>query len=564
MNAQATQPAISPSHQQLRARCEAVGLPTWRFGAEGRLLDSPGGSGIVARLMRSPYLSSLASRRVSEGATGGAMAPAELFPGCWMIAIEETSRRRRVGAIAGVLFEPRAMETEEFAAACQSAQLDRLAAGSAVAALAMHSPGSVRIVAALLGFASEDLLNTARSDAAASSSGQQLTELYEEIALLYKLGKSMNQLVHPEQFVRTACAELHETMNFRWIGAKFLDDPRFCRAMTGKLIVSGDLPCVEAALRAEAGLIVESLTDQKYEVLQGERLVSIASSAGQVLVQPIVRNGAVIGGLFAGGKHGSDPCISNVDIKLMEAAAGYIGTLLDNAFLYDDQQILFLGVVEALTASIDAKDPYTCGHSERVSHLAALLAGSCGLNEEEVERIRIAGLVHDIGKIGVPEAVLCKAGKLTDEEFGLIKLHPEIGYDILKDIPLLSDVLPGVLHHHERYDGRGYPHRLGGEAIPMMARIIGLVDSFDAMSSNRTYRGALPRAKVLDEIRRNAGTQFDPALAERFLCIDLYRYDELVQQHHEGSLQGGLRTRRRSIAGLSSPSAAPGGAGGTA
>ncbi len=150
---------------------------------------------------------------------------------------------------------------------------------------------------------------------------------------------------------------------------------------------------------------------------------------------------------------------------------------------------------------------------------------------DAVERIRIAGLVHDIGKIGVPEAILRKPGRLTDDEVRSMKSHPEIGHRILQDIKQLADVLPGVLHHHERFDGKGYPKGLSGEGIPLSARIIALADSFDAMSSNRTYRTALPRAKVLSEIRACAGAQFDPRMAELFVTLDFTAYDRAVLRH---------------------------------
>src|SRR5262249_35154893 len=128
-------------------------------------------------------------------------------------------------------------------------------------------------------------------------------------------------------------------------------------------------------------------------------------------------------------------------------------------------------------------------------------------------------------------AVRCKPGKLTEEEFGLIKLHPEIGHHILKDIPMLGDVLPGVLHHHERWDGRGYPHRIGGQNIPLVARIIALADTFDAMSSTRSYRPAMPRATVLAGIAPAAGSQLDPDLVARFRQVDLAEYDSMVERH---------------------------------
>ena len=138
---------------------------------------------------------------------------------------------------------------------------------------------------------------------------------------------------------------------------------------------------------------------------------------------------------------------------------------------------------------------------------------------------------------GVPEAVLLKPGKLNDEEFAWIRQHPEIGYRILKDIPQLHDILPGVLHHHERWDGKGYPAGLRGEQIPLVARLIGLADSFDAMSSNRTYRPAMSHAQVLQEITRCIGEQFDPELARVFVTLDFTTYDQLVREHQAREMQ---------------------------
>jgi putative two-component system response regulator len=138
-----------------------------------------------------------------------------------------------------------------------------------------------------------------------------------------------------------------------------------------------------------------------------------------------------------------------------------------------------------------------------------------------------------VGKIGVPEAVLTKPGRLTDEEFAQIKLHPGIGYNILKDIPALTGVLPGVLWHHERWDGRGYPDKLAGENIPLIARVLALADTFDAMSSNRSYRPAIVRPKVLEEIHKNAGIQFDPQLAPMFVTLPFDEFDAALESHRQ-------------------------------
>jgi HD-GYP domain-containing protein (c-di-GMP phosphodiesterase class II) len=138
-----------------------------------------------------------------------------------------------------------------------------------------------------------------------------------------------------------------------------------------------------------------------------------------------------------------------------------------------------------------------------------------------------------VGKIGVPEAVLTKPGKLTDKEYELVKKHPEIGARILEGIRQMQDLIPGVLHHHESWDGRGYPHGLAGRDIPLFGRIIGLADAFDAMSSDRTYRNAMPMHKVLDEVRRHSGKQFDPDLVGVFIGLDFAEYLDTIEKHHD-------------------------------
>ena len=150
----------------------------------------------------------------------------------------------------------------------------------------------------------------------------------------------------------------------------------------------------------------------------------------------------------------------------------------------------------------------------------------------------MAGLLHDVGKIGVPETVLQKTGKLTAEEFEQMKKHPEIGARILHDIKQVKDIIPGVMHHHERYDGKGYPTGLAGENIPLMGRIICLADCFDAMTSNRTYRKALPLEVALGEIRRCSGTQFDPRLTEAFLRTGCERYREMLRDYEKQTRRG--------------------------
>ena len=180
---------------------------------------------------------------------------------------------------------------------------------------------------------------------------------------------------------------------------------------------------------------------------------------------------------------------------------------------------LLVQSMNTLSNAVDAKDYYTNGHSIRVAEYSRLLAQRLGLSKDRQEEIYYAGLLHDIGKIRVPDSIIKKEGKLTDEEYEYIKLHPVSGYHILKEISASSDIAIGAKYHHERYDGKGYPNGLEGENIPEIARILGVADAYDAMSSNRCYRKALPQDVVRAEIVKGRGTQFDPYIADIMLDI---------------------------------------------
>lgn len=168
----------------------------------------------------------------------------------------------------------------------------------------------------------------------------------------------------------------------------------------------------------------------------------------------------------------------------------------------------------ALVEAIDAKDSYTNGHSRRVAEYSALIAKNAGKTDEECERIYLIALLHDVGKIGIPDAIINKAGRLTDEEFAVIKTHPRIGREILEKISISPDLAIGASFHHERYDGRGYPFGIKGTEIPEIARIIAVADSYDAMASKRSYRDILPVEKIKSELSNGSGAQFDPQFAE--------------------------------------------------
>ncbi|HEX6985739.1 MAG TPA: HD-GYP domain-containing protein, partial [Planctomycetaceae bacterium] len=210
-----------------------------------------------------------------------------------------------------------------------------------------------------------------------------------------------------------------------------------------------------------------------------------------------------------------------VEANLLNTVATILGTHVRNIDLLREQNDLLVGFVRSLVSTLDAKDPYTRGHSERVALIARRIGKEMRLPEEELKTIHLAGLLHDIGKIGVDDRILRKDGPLTDEEFDQVKKHPMIGYNILSGLKNLRHVLPGVRHHHENFDGSGYPDRLAGEDIPMLARVLAVADGYDAMGSDRPYRKGMPAERIDDVFRRGADRQWDPRVLDAyFRCRD--------------------------------------------
>lgn len=203
-----------------------------------------------------------------------------------------------------------------------------------------------------------------------------------------------------------------------------------------------------------------------------------------------------------------------------------------NEELADSKELLeksYLESIEVLRRTVEVKDVYTRGHSDRVSEYSLLIGKKLNLPPEQMKTLKIGALFHDIGKIGIPDAILLKTDKLTDDEYSEIKNHPAIGAHILSNASIFADIIPIVKHHHERYDGKGYPARLAGEDIPYLARIVAVADTFDAMTSRRSYRQALDFDYTTNEIERCKGTQFDPAIADVFLEILRTNQDKITE-----------------------------------
>lgn len=208
------------------------------------------------------------------------------------------------------------------------------------------------------------------------------------------------------------------------------------------------------------------------------------------------------------------------EASLLSTAAAMIASHESNLSLFQERELLLVSVVRTLVSAVEAKDQYTCGHSERVALYAKRLAQQVGYKDEDCELLYLTGLLHDIGKIAINDAILKKPGHLTDEEFAEIQRHPEEGWNILQSLQQLDYVLPGVLHHHERMDGKGYPDGLTETQIPLDGRILAVADAYDAMTSDRAYRKGMPHKKAISILREGAGTQWDREAIEAFLQIE--------------------------------------------
>lgn len=350
----------------------------------------------------------------------------------------------------------------------------------------------------------------------------RLSQCYDELNLLFRLAGMQR---HDERFEESCRSSLRETADFMEGRSLFLylNDRKIREACTGglsepKVTVRAfldDHPRQRQLFRsiAEVGLHVVEDGPDRHTGRIGQRGGKL-----QYVAVPIWSRDEVVGFVAVLHDHTeTDP--STDELRLIECLAAQLSGAQTTRRLYHEIKDALFNTVSCLVAAIDAKDAYTKGHSERVYRLSVKLGERLGLGGESLQNLAWSALLHDIGKIAIPVQILTKPTQLTKEEFALIKTHPARGCTVLEPIPQFRPILPGIRSHHERYDGRGYPDGLAGERIPLMARIIAVADSFDAMVSSRAYRAARTVESAVEEIERSAGTQLDPVVVAAFLSI---------------------------------------------
>jgi len=235
-----------------------------------------------------------------------------------------------------------------------------------------------------------------------------------------------------------------------------------------------------------------------------------------MLCVPVKVKDKTIGVLQAINKK-NDWKFKDEDLELLSSLSEQVAIALENARLFNELQELFLESAQALAEAIEKRDPYTGGHIWRVVNYSLAIAKYLNLSKEDLFYLKLAAILHDIGKIGVDDNILRKPAPLDFNEFEIMKKHPIMGAEIIKPIKQLENILPGILYHQERYDGKGYPFKLKGDEIPLIAKIISVADTFDAMCSSRPYRSALTPEEGKREIARCSGTQFDPEVVKAFI-----------------------------------------------
>ena len=363
-----------------------------------------------------------------------------------------------------------------------------------------------------------------------NSLAMQLGHAFEELTLLQQLGTQLALSNHSE----THCGVEPASITERFDG--ILDQVLGVIEAQSLVLLTTH---TETELEYSTG---DPLTLQQCESIIGELAGSDARSliicnepaSPEIQHRMLVKlssDGQQWGWLLAVNRVGmsAHEGFTSIEGSFVGNVASMIAVHLHNTRLLAHSQTLFADMVHALVSAVDARDPYTCGHSERVAMLTRQLAQVAGMSPVECQRLYYCGLLHDVGKIAVPDAILRKQERLSPEEREVMDKHPENGWKILSNVTALNNILPSVLHHHEAINGEGYPHQLKGADIPVEARLLAICDSYDAMTSDRPYRKGMPPQKAAAVLRETDG-QWDPELVQLFLD-NLDRMVEITQNH---------------------------------
>ena len=343
---------------------------------------------------------------------------------------------------------------------------------------------------------------------------EQLDATYEELNLLHEIARNLRVSLDPGELAQICIHRLHRAIDAEGCGVLLM---RHGEPM--RLITDGQIPCDEITLlQLISGT---SVAGQRRPIVRnhvdGTPLGDACPQVRNLVAAAVLEGDATIGWIV-GCNSQERAEFGTVEASLLNSIALILSTHLYNVHLFLEQEELLVSFVRSLVSSLDAKDSYTAGHSERVAIVARRLAQQLGLSPQDQEAVYLSALLHDVGKMGIEDAILGKPGRLTEAEFRKLQLHPVIGHDILSELKNLRHILPGVRNHHENFDGTGYPDRLAGEQIPLMARILAVADAFDAMGSDRPYRGGMPLEQIERILTEGSGTQWDSRVVRAYFA----------------------------------------------
>lgn len=346
----------------------------------------------------------------------------------------------------------------------------------------------------------------------------------KEAVSLYKISEAMGSTIRLDFLLNLILETAIKEIDADMASVLLLDDN------TNRLISKASLGVPQAMLKS--GLLGGQDNVSKWVIKSGRPRVCDKDEIGEqhlpsqlrrnvrsVIVHPLMAKGKVIGILILIRSEGQMSPFTTGQLHSLSIIASKAASAIENSRLYEELKESYLETLTALANAVEARDIYTRGHTERVCYMAQSLCEEMGWNEEQLWEAKMGGILHDIGKIGVPDAILNKAQALTDDEFEIMKQHTICGAKILEDISFSAPAIPYVLYHHERFDGKGYPYGLRSSQIPIQGRLMAVVDTFDAMTSDRPYRKAKSFNMALKEIKECAGTQFDPEIAHLFLRV---------------------------------------------
>ncbi len=343
---------------------------------------------------------------------------------------------------------------------------------------------------------------------------------YKEITLLYDVVEKVSSCLDTKEIARLVIEEARKVIRLTSISVLLFNRETDTMELLGEYGHGEDAPpTVTRGVGIAGSVWASGRAEIVNDVHSDPRFVEGAVSIRSLICAPLKAKDTVVGIIKLGN---CEPVTYTAeDLKLFSTLASLAAVAIENASLYEQLKDAFYMTIYTLAETIEKRDPYTGNHTKRVMEYSLAIGKTLGLPEEDMARLQLGAVLHDIGKIGIRDNVLLKESALTDEEFAQIKMHPVYGEEIISRISQLKSTIPGVKHHHEKFDGKGYPDGLKGNNIDITARIISVADTFDAMTSTRPYRIGLTLDVAFEELKKYSGSQFDPEVVDAFIASDV-------------------------------------------